>query len=91
MRLDRFSLVRRRYGKYQRRLRASITGATSHLAVEAACDKDLTKELLAEAGVPVSRGAVVRSKAAAVEEAERLGYPVVTKPPCRARYRPLRE
>jgi len=80
MRLDQFSLVQLGYGKYQRRLRASITGATSHIAVEAACDKDLTKELLAEAGVPVPRGVVVRSAAAAVEEAERLGYPVVTKP-----------
>src|SRR3954447_21992510 len=72
MRLDQFSLVQLGYGKYQRRLRASITGATSHIAVEAACDKDLTKELLAEAGVPVPHGVVVRSAAAAVEEAERL-------------------
>lgn len=80
MRLDDRSLIQLGYGKHQQRLRASISGRTPLIAVEAAGDKDLTKTLLAGAGVPVPRGAVVRSAAEAVREAERLGYPLVTKP-----------
>lgn len=80
MRLDDQSLVQLGWGARQQRLRASITGRTAFLAVEAAGDKDLTKTLLAEAGVPVPEGEVVRSAEEAVEAAERLGYPVVTKP-----------
>lgn len=80
LRLDEQSLVQLGYGKRQHRLRASITGRTASLAVDAASDKDLTKTLLADAGVPVPKGRVVRNAEAAVEEAERLGYPVVTKP-----------
>jgi cyanophycin synthetase len=80
MRLDGFSLVQLGYGRYQHRVRASITGRTSHIAVEAASDKDLTKQLLAAAGLPVPRGKVVRNAEDAIGAAERLGYPVVTKP-----------
>jgi cyanophycin synthetase len=80
LRLDEYSLVQLGYGSRQRRLRASITGATSHIAVEIAADKNLTKRLLAEAGLPVPRGTVVRTADAAAEEAARLGYPVVVKP-----------
>ncbi|WP_426955566.1 cyanophycin synthetase [Muricoccus radiodurans] len=80
MRLDDLSLVQLGHGAAQQRLRASITGRTSSIAVDIAGDKDLTKTLLAESGLPVPRGALVRSAEEAVREAERLGYPVVTKP-----------
>ncbi|WP_211852127.1 cyanophycin synthetase [Plastoroseomonas hellenica] len=80
MRLDDFSLLQLGHGKRQQRLRASITGRTSSIAVEIAGDKDLTKTLLADSGLPVPRGEVVRSVEDATGAAERLGYPVVTKP-----------
>ena len=80
MRLDDDSLVQLGYGKYARRLRASITSHTSYLAVEAAGDKSLTNRLLLDAGLPAPRGTVVRNAEDAVREAKRLGYPVVTKP-----------
>jgi cyanophycin synthetase len=80
MRLDEHSLVQLGWGAKAKRIRASITGATPFLAVEAAGDKDLTKTLLAEAGVPVPEGEVVRDAEAAVRVARRLGFPVVTKP-----------
>jgi len=80
LRLDDMSLVQLGHGRYQQRLRASITGRTSFIAAETASDKELTKTLLTEAGVPVPRGAVVRNGDDAVREAHRLGYPVVTKP-----------
>jgi cyanophycin synthetase len=80
LRMDEHSLVQLGHGKRQQRLRASITGRTSSIAVEIAGDKDLTKALLADAGLPVPQGAVVRTAEDAVWEAERIGYPVVTKP-----------
>jgi cyanophycin synthetase len=79
-RMDELSMIQLGYGKNQQRLRASITGQTSHVAVDAASNKNLTKQLLSDAGVPVPRGAVVRSADEAVREAARLGYPLVTKP-----------
>lgn len=80
LRLNDASLLQLGYGKYQQRLRASISGRTSLIAVETAGDKDLTKRLLAEAGVPVPRGMVVRDADAAAAEARRLRFPVVVKP-----------
>ncbi|RIH77335.1 Cyanophycin synthetase [Calidithermus terrae] len=80
IRLDDESLVQFGYGKYQQRVRASVTSKTSQIAVEAAKDKSLTNRLLLTAGLPIPEGAVVSSAEEAVAEAERLGYPVVTKP-----------
>lgn len=80
MRLDEASLVQLGYGKYQQRLRASITSRTSYVAVDTASDKDLTKGLLDDAGIPVPRGVVVRSLKDAEDAARTIGYPVVTKP-----------
>ena len=79
-RLDEQSLVQLGYGSRQKRLRASITSDTSHVGVETASDKDLTKRLLADAGLPVPKGVVVRTADEAVREARRLRGLVVTKP-----------
>jgi cyanophycin synthetase len=43
-------------------------------------DKNFTKQLLADSGIPVPRGVVVRNVEDAVREARRLRYPLVTKP-----------
>jgi cyanophycin synthetase len=80
MRLDERSLIQLGHGKYQQKIRASITGRTSFVATELASDKNMTKKLLDESGVPIPRGVVVREVEAAVRAARRLGYPVVTKP-----------
>jgi cyanophycin synthetase len=80
MRLGEGSLVQLGHGKYQQRIRASISGKTSQLAVDAAGDKNFTKKLLGDSGIPVPRGVVVRSVEDAVREARRLRYPLVTKP-----------
>jgi cyanophycin synthetase len=80
LRLDQSSLIQLGHGRNQRRIRASLTGLTSEIATEIAGDKDLTKALLSEAALPVPRGEVVYRAEDAVEAAERLGYPVVTKP-----------
>jgi len=80
IRLDNQSLVQLGYGKYQQRIRASITSQTSHLGVETASNKALTSQLLAATGLPVPQSAPVRSPEEAVAAAGRLGYPLVTKP-----------
>ena len=80
MRLDERSLIQFGHGKYQQRIRASITGRTAFVATELASDKNLTKKLLDESGVPVPRGVVVRTEDEAVKEARRLRYPLVVKP-----------
>jgi len=80
MRLNEHSLIQFGHGKHQKRIRASITGNTSLIGVEIAGEKALTKKLLAESGIPVPRGVVVRSEEDAVSEAKRLRYPLVTKP-----------
>lgn len=79
-RLDQYSLIRFGHGSRQKLLRASITGATSQIAVETAGNKDLTKALLDAAGVPVPRGTLVQTAEEAVAAAARLRGPVVTKP-----------
>jgi cyanophycin synthetase len=80
MRLDDQSLVQLGTGRHQKRIRASITSLTPSIAADAASDKDLTKSLLSDAGLPVPRGDVVRSADDAVRAAKRIGYPVVVKP-----------
>jgi cyanophycin synthetase len=80
MRLNERSLIQLGQGKYQQRIRATMTSITSALAVDIASDKKMTNQLLAAAGLPVPRSEVVRSGDDAVAAAERIGYPVVTKP-----------
>jgi cyanophycin synthetase len=80
MRLDEKSLIQLGTGRHQQRIRASITGRTPLVSVDIAGNKDQTKQLLEESGIPVPRGVVVRSVEDAVREARRLRYPLVTKP-----------
>ncbi|HRI17610.1 MAG TPA: cyanophycin synthetase, partial [Burkholderiaceae bacterium] len=80
LRMNEQSLVQLGYGKWQQRIQATVTGKTSYIAVELAGDKEETNVILAAAGLPVPRQELVRSADRAVRAAERLGYPVVTKP-----------
>jgi cyanophycin synthetase len=80
IRLNEQSLVQLGQGAYQRRIRATMTSVTPALAVDIASDKNLTNRLLAAAGLPVPRSAMVRTVEDAVREARRIGFPVVVKP-----------
>ena len=80
IRLNEQSLVQLGWGRYQQRIRATMTSKTSSLAVDIAGDKDMTTRLLAAAGLPVPRGEIVRTEDGAVEAANRIGFPAVTKP-----------
>jgi cyanophycin synthetase len=80
LRLNEQSLIQLGHGKFQQRIQATVTGRTSHIAVELAQDKEETNKILANCGLPVPRQELVRSAERAVRAAERLGFPVVTKP-----------
>jgi len=77
------------HGRYQQRIQATVTGRTSHIAVELASDKEETNKILASLGLPVPRQELVQSEGQAVRSARRIGYPVVTKPTRQPRPRHL--
>jgi cyanophycin synthetase len=69
------------YGKFQQRVQASLTSQSNILAVELASDKESTKQLLAAAGVPVPKGAVIGNVNELADMIDDLGgYPIVVKP-----------
>ncbi|MBS2021631.1 MAG: acetate--CoA ligase family protein, partial [Deltaproteobacteria bacterium] len=80
MRLNDYSLVQFGHGKYQKRIQATVTSETRHIAVEIASDKEETNKILSDLGLPVPQQRTVRSAEQAVRAAERLKYPVVVKP-----------
>ncbi|KJH70164.1 cyanophycin synthetase [Aliterella atlantica] len=74
-------LIQVGYGVHQKRLQATMSDRTGILGVELACDKEGTKRILANAGVPVPRGTVISyfdDLAQAIEDVG--GYPIVIKP-----------
>jgi len=77
---DEANLFQLGWGSRQKRLQATITGATNSIAVGIASDKQLTKALLEVAGVPVPGGSTVSSEAEALRAARRLAGPATVKP-----------
>lgn len=80
IRLNERSLVQLGHGKFQRRIQATVTSETKHIAVEIASDKRLTNQILSDLGLPVPKQMRVRGPNDCVDAAERIGYPVVVKP-----------
>jgi cyanophycin synthetase len=80
IRLGRNSLVQLGYGVNQQRFQATITGNTSSIAVEIACNKELTKRMLDEAAIPVPWGDLVSDEEGLRTVIEKIGYPIVIKP-----------
>ena len=80
LRLNKYSLVQFGHGTYQRRIQATVTSETRHIAVEIASDKEETNQILGDLGLPVARQRLVYSEREAVRSAERIGFPVVVKP-----------
>ncbi|WP_374258813.1 cyanophycin synthetase [Aquabacterium sp.] len=79
-RLTQGSLVQFGWGSKQRRIWAAEVDNTSAVAESIAQDKDLTKRLLAAAGVPVPIGRPVSDPDDAWVVAQEIGLPVVCKP-----------
>ncbi|MBS0309129.1 MAG: cyanophycin synthetase, partial [Proteobacteria bacterium] len=79
-RLTEGSMVMFGWGSRQRRIQAAEMDSTSAIAETIAQDKELTKKLLAAAGVPVPHGRLVVSADDAWAAAHEIGLPVVVKP-----------
>jgi cyanophycin synthetase len=73
-------LVQLGQGRRQHRIWTAETDRTSAIAEGISRDKQLTKQLLAAAGVPVPVGRTVTTAAEAWEAAQAIGLPVVVKP-----------
>ncbi len=81
MPLNARAMIQLGYGVYHKRLQATLSDLSGILAVELACDKEGTKQILRDAGVPVPRGTVIHY----LDELEEAiadvgGYPIVLKP-----------
>ena len=79
-RMTEGSMVRFGWGSKQRRIQAAEMDVTSTIAEAIAQDKELTKKLLAAAGVPVPGGRAVTDAEDAWAAALEVGLPVVVKP-----------
>ena len=80
IRLNRNSLVQLGYGINQKRIRATIASTTGSIAVDIACDKEETKNLLGAAEIPVPKGRIVYGEEGLEAAIESIKYPIVTKP-----------
>jgi cyanophycin synthetase len=79
--LNSRAMIQLGHGVYQKRIQATLTNATGILGVELASDKEGTKKILHDAGVPVPRGTVIYYLTELEEAiAEVGGYPIVIKP-----------
>jgi cyanophycin synthetase len=81
MPLSARAMIQLGYGVHQKRIQATLSDYSGILAVELACDKEGTKQILRDGGVPVPRGTVVYyldELEAAIEDVG--SYPIVIKP-----------
>lgn len=79
-RLNEASLCQLGYGSRQQRIQATITGRTSNIGVDTACDKEETKHLLKKASIRVPNGEAIRKLSELQQACEEIGYPVAIKP-----------
>ncbi|HEX7980338.1 MAG TPA: cyanophycin synthetase, partial [Gemmatimonadaceae bacterium] len=79
-RLNNRSLVQLGLGRHLRRIQATVTDRTSSIAVELAQDKDETKRVIGNIGLPVPKGDAVRTVEEAIDVAQEIGFPVIVKP-----------
>ncbi len=68
------------HGARQRRFQATVTSGTGIIGHSIADDKDWTKQILGDAGIPVPQGQICYSYEEAEAAADWIGWPVVTKP-----------
>jgi cyanophycin synthetase len=80
IRLGTNSLVQLGYGINQMRFQATITCKTSSIAVDMACNKELTKKMLDMASIPVASGSICVDEEDLASTINKIGYPIVLKP-----------
>lgn len=80
LRLNEASLIQLGYGKYQKRIQATITSETRFISVELASNKSAAASLMDSVGLPVPQQRVIGSEREAINAARSIGFPVVVKP-----------
>ncbi|MDJ1167867.1 cyanophycin synthetase [Roseofilum sp. BLCC_M154] len=81
MRLSARFMIQLGYGVHQKRIQATLSNLTGILGVELACDKEGTKKILRDAGIPVPRGTVIEYLDELEDAIDEVGgYPLVLKP-----------
>ncbi len=80
IRLNEHSLVQLGYGVHQQRIQATMTAKTNTIAVEIACNKKATKQILGDMGIPVPRGYMIQDEEDLERTVNSVGFPVVIKP-----------
>jgi len=68
------------YGCHQKKIAATITSNTKNMAVDLACDKQASRIMMMEMGVPVAKGDVVTSVDELKPLIESMSFPLVAKP-----------
>ena len=79
-RLNDDSLLMLGQGCNQKIIRASIASTTSSIAVDMACNKNATRNLLSRSYIPVPKGLLIDTVAELEEAVKKIGFPLVTKP-----------
>ncbi len=74
------SYIQLGHGHLQQRFQATVTWRSSLIGYGIADDKNWTKQILGDAGIPVPQGQICYSFEEALEAAYWIGYPVATKP-----------
>ncbi len=80
IRMGTNSLIQLGYGVNQVKFQATITQYTSNIAVDIACNKELTKKILTAAAIPVAYGSICVDEADLAACIEKISYPIVIKP-----------
>jgi cyanophycin synthetase len=80
IRIGERSMFQLGYGKQSKMIEATICSETSGLAIDVACDKLLTKELLSNQCIPIAKGGRIQNSLDLLLKAESIGYPIVIKP-----------
>ncbi|MGL5034391.1 MAG: cyanophycin synthetase family protein, partial [Microcystaceae cyanobacterium] len=75
------AMVQLGYGIHQQRIQATLSSYSGILGVELACDKEGTKTILHESGIPVPRGTTIQYFGDLEQALKDVGgYPIVIKP-----------
>lgn len=80
MRIGGDSLLQLGYGKYARKVQATVTDATNCIAADTAGDKELTNSILRIHGIPVPEGKAVESYDEVKSIINTIGLPIAIKP-----------
>jgi cyanophycin synthetase len=78
--MDAGSLVALGYGSHQKKIRTAVADTTSGIGIEMAGDKEETKNILAQANVPIPKGIIVNSEEELRTRINEVKFPIVIKP-----------